>query len=301
MSKHYSLPEDSVWFVTGCSSGIGRAFATYLSGGTSYRLVATARNISSLDYLPDSSKVLKLSLDISSARGVKEAVSRATSVFGRIDVVINNAGISVYGDTETTTDDQSRKMFETNLWGAINLTREAVRVMREENPKTGQIGGVVVYMSGYSARVGFAGGSYYMATRFGMDGFYESFSNEVLPEWNIHFSVAQPGLVNTNYFQQNVVLTERHPAYVDPRVATNQIVAIVKGEESVNYSGAEPESLVDIIVDTVTNGVGGLGIPLRLPLGEDSWVAIERSLKTSLEEHEMLKGVALRATANTEG
>ncbi|KAJ3567498.1 hypothetical protein NPX13_g6744 [Xylaria arbuscula] len=298
MSKQYSLPEGSVWFVTGCSSGIGRAFATYLSGETSYRLVATARNISSLDYIPDSPKVLKLSLDISSASQVQEAVLRAITLFGRIDIVINNAGVSVYGDTETTTDDQARKMFETNLWGAMNLTREAVRVMREENPKTGQIGGVVVYMSGFSARIGLAGGSYYMATRFGMDGFYESFSNELLPEWNIHFSVAQPGLVNTNYFQQNVILTERHPAYVDPRAATNKIVAVVKGEESSDYFAAEPEKLVEVIIDMVTNGVGDLGIPLRLPLGEDSWAAIEHSLKTSLEEHNALKAVALRATTH---
>lgn len=85
-------------------------------------------------------------------------------MFGRVDIVINNAGMSIYGDTETTRDDEARKMYETNLWGAMTLTREAVRVMREENPKTGQIGGVVVYMSGFSARIGLAGGSYYTAT-----------------------------------------------------------------------------------------------------------------------------------------
>jgi NAD(P)-dependent dehydrogenase (short-subunit alcohol dehydrogenase family) len=126
--------------------------------------VATARNISSLDYISDGPNVLKVSLDISSADAVKEATQKAVNTFGRIDVVINNAGVSVYGDTETTTDDQARKMFETNLWGAINLTREAVRIMREENPKTGQVGGVVFYMSSYSARVALPGGSYYVAT-----------------------------------------------------------------------------------------------------------------------------------------
>lgn len=131
-----------------------------------------------------------------------------------------------------------------------------------------------------------------------MDGFYESFSNEFLPEWNIHLSVVQPGLVNTKYFQQNVILTERHPAYVDPRVATNKILAIVKGEETVDYSPTEPERLVEVIVDTVTNSVEGLGIPLRLPLGEDAWTAIEHSLKAALEEHEKLKGIAFRASAS---
>jgi hypothetical protein len=131
-----------------------------------------------------------------------------------------------------------------------------------------------------------------------MDGFIESFSKELLPEWNIHLSVAQPGLVKTNYFQQNVVLTERHPAYMDPRSPTNTILGIVKGEDAVDYSGVEPDALVKVIVDTVTNGVEGLGIPSRLPLGADSWTAIQGALKTSIEEHEMLKKTALRTTVN---
>ncbi|KAI3319658.1 hypothetical protein HD806DRAFT_508673 [Xylariaceae sp. AK1471] len=299
MSNKYSLPADGVWFVTGCSSGIGRAFATYLSSTKSYRLVATARNISSLDYIPDGPNVLKVSLDISSTSAVKEAVAEAVNTFGRIDVVINNAGISVYGDTESTTDHQARTMFETNLWGAMNLTRGAVRVMREENPKTGQIGGVVIYMSAYTARVALAGGSYYMATRFGMDGFYESFSKELLPEWNIHLSVAQPGLVKTNYFQQSAFFTERHPAYMDPRCATNTMLALVKNEEAVKAS-ADPEKLVEVIVDTVTKGVEGLGIPLRLPLGADVWTTVQSFLKTSIEEHGMLKKTALTTTNGKE-
>jgi len=152
-----------IYLVTGSSSGIGQAYATYLSK-SSYRLVATARKLSSLDYLPDTPNILKLTLDIVSASAIHEAVSRALEVFGRIDVVVNNAGYSLVGDTESTTDDQARRQFETNFWGAANLTREAVRVMREENPKTGQIGGVILYTSAASARVTFPGGSYYFAT-----------------------------------------------------------------------------------------------------------------------------------------
>jgi hypothetical protein len=133
-------------------------------------------------------------------------------------------------------------------------------------------------------------------SRFGMDGFIESFSKELLPEWNIHLCVAQPGLVKTNYFQQNVVLTERHPAYVDPRSPTHTVLAIVKGEVAVDYSGADPDTLVEVIVDTVTNGVEGLGVPLRLPLGADSWTTIQGALSTAIEKHEMLKKTALRTT-----
>jgi NAD(P)-dependent dehydrogenase (short-subunit alcohol dehydrogenase family) len=142
---------------------MGKAFATYLSKSP-YRLVATARTISALDYLQDTPNIHKLTLDIVSPSAIQEAVSRTLDVFGRIDIVINNVGYSLIGDTETTTDEQARLQFETNFWGATNLTREAVRVMREENPKTGQIGGVVIYTSAASARVAFPGGSYYYAT-----------------------------------------------------------------------------------------------------------------------------------------
>jgi NAD(P)-dependent dehydrogenase (short-subunit alcohol dehydrogenase family) len=92
------------------------------------------------------------------------AVAESIEKFSRIDVLINNVAYSLLGDTESTTDEQARHLFETNFWGAANLTREAVRVMREENPKTGQIGGVIVFMSSAGARVAFPGGTYYYAT-----------------------------------------------------------------------------------------------------------------------------------------
>lgn len=148
--------------VTGASSGIGRGFAEHLTK-TSYLLVATARKLSDLDYLPDDRQILKLCLDITSPASIRQALDDAVQFFGRIDVVINNAGYSLYGDTESVSDEQARAQFETNFWGAANLTREAVRVQREENPKTGQIGGVVMYMSSAAMFVTFAGAGYYHA------------------------------------------------------------------------------------------------------------------------------------------
>lgn len=151
--------------VTGTSSGIGRAFAEFLSTSPKgYRLVAAARKTSALDYLPNSQNVLKLALDVASPTAIKNAVQDAIKSFGRIDVLINNAGYSLLGDTEATTDEQARVVFETLFWGAANLTKEAVRVMREENSKSGTVGGVVIYMSSPGGRVALPGGSYYFAT-----------------------------------------------------------------------------------------------------------------------------------------
>lgn len=165
MPGTYSLPATAVWFsesttflltssrcqislvliislVTGGSRGIGKAFATYINDDESYRLVAAARTLTDLDYLPNAPNVLKIVLDISSSDSIKSAIAKALTTFGRIDVVVNNAGYTLFGDFEAISNEQARQQFETNFWGAVDLAREAVRVMREENPKTGQIGGV---------------------------------------------------------------------------------------------------------------------------------------------------------------
>lgn len=151
--------------MTGGSSGIGKAFLTLLSSNTTYRLVAVARQLSALDYLPDTPNILKVIMDVTSPSAIQAAVAKTVEKFGRIDVLINNVAYSLFGDTESTTDEQARKLFETNFWGAANLMRAVVRVMREENPKSGgQIGGVVVFMSAAGARVAIPGGAYYYAT-----------------------------------------------------------------------------------------------------------------------------------------
>ncbi|KAK5049986.1 hypothetical protein LTR84_004105 [Exophiala bonariae] len=297
MSKQYDLPADAVWFITGGSSGIGKAFLNHLSR-TSYRVVAVARQLSALDYIPESTNVLKVILDVTSPTAIRAAVAKTVDKFGRIDVLVNNVAYSLLGDTETTTDEEARLLFDTNFWGATSLIREVVRVMRQDNPKTGQIGGVIGFMSSTGARVAFPGGSYYYATRFAMEGFMESFQAEVSPAWNIHFMIAEPGGVKTDYLQKSVVLTERHPAYGDdPAGATNQLLDMLKNKAMVE-TFPEPDTLVEVIIDTVKNGIDGLGIPLRLPLGADSWTMLNGNLAKSMKDHQALKTTAFRTTSD---
>jgi NAD(P)-dependent dehydrogenase (short-subunit alcohol dehydrogenase family) len=144
--------------VTGCSSGLGAALATYISQA-GYRLVATARNISALSFLTDSPKTLKLKLDVTSATEIASAIAAAVQKFGRIDVVINNAGYGLGGDFEATTDADARKQVETNLWGPVNVTREALRVFREVNSKGS--GGTIVQVSSMGGYIGFPGSAFY--------------------------------------------------------------------------------------------------------------------------------------------
>ena len=146
--------------VTGCSSGLGAALANQISKA-GYRLVATARKTSTLGYLEESPKILKLKLDVTSPPEIASVVAAAVEKFGRIDVVINNAGYGLGGEFEATTDADARRLVETNFWGPVNMTKEALRVFREVNPN-GQ-GGTVVQVSSMGGYIGFPGQAFYHA------------------------------------------------------------------------------------------------------------------------------------------
>ena len=158
-----SIPSNLPPLVTGCSSGIGADICKH-AASQGHRLVATARKIETLSYLEDSPSILKLSLDVTSESARAAAISAALERFGRIDVLCNNAGYGLYGDTEAFTEQQMRNQLETNFWGALHLTREAVRIFREVNPKSGGIGGTVVQVSSIGGRAGFQGGALYHAS-----------------------------------------------------------------------------------------------------------------------------------------
>ena len=150
--------DNFTYVVTGCSSGLGVALATYISKA-GYGLAATARNVSALEYLGDSPKILKHRLDVTSASEIASVVAATVEKFGRIDVVINNAGYGMGGDFEATTDQDARKQVETNLWGPINMTKEALRVFREVNPQGA--GGTIVQISSMGGYIGFPGNAFY--------------------------------------------------------------------------------------------------------------------------------------------
>jgi NADP-dependent 3-hydroxy acid dehydrogenase YdfG len=146
--------------VTGCSSGLGKSLAQTIYKAGHY-IVATARDSTSLSYLPDGPTVLKLTLDVTSQEAIIETVSEAIAQFKRIDVFINNAGYGLMGDMENIPEADARHQLETNFWGPVHVTKEALRVFREVNP-LGQ-GGTVVQISSIGGRVTAPGHSFYHA------------------------------------------------------------------------------------------------------------------------------------------
>jgi len=185
-TKPYKLPDDAVWLITGCSSGIGRALATLVASKPNQRLIATARNLADLAYLPDDKPgILKVQLDVTSPESVNAAFASASEHFtqngGRFhpDVVVNNAGYSLSGDTESATEEETHREMETLFFGTARVTTRAIEAMRQHPENRG---GVVFNISSLAGLCAFPGHAYYHAGKFAVEGFSESVAREVHPE-----------------------------------------------------------------------------------------------------------------------
>src|SRR4051812_11064729 len=165
-----------VWLITGSARGLGRAMAeAVLAAGD--KLIATARNPQQLSDLVEryGDNVRAVALDVTDERGAIAAVQLAVDVFGRLDVLVNNAGYGNLAAIEDTTMQDFRAQLETNLFGVVNLTKAAIPVMRRQG--TGRI----LQFSSVGGRVGPIGRGAYAAAKWGVEGFSEVLAKEVGP------------------------------------------------------------------------------------------------------------------------
>ncbi|KAI0893974.1 NAD(P)-binding protein [Annulohypoxylon nitens] len=283
-TKPYNLPSDAVWFITGCSSGIGEALATLIAQSPN-RLVATARNPASLSYIPDGPNTLKLALDVTSKQAIEEAIDKTLAEFGRIDVLVNNAGYELIGDTESSTDEEAHLEMNTNFWGTVNATKEILGIMRDENPKNGgQQGGVIINVSSMGGFCGFPGGAFYHASKFAVEGWTESVAKELPVEWNIHFCILEPGGTETNFATSSLrEMSRRHPAYANPTYPTNALLTHMRNAENRKF-WTKPKAVAAATYKLVSSGKR---IPIRIPLGADAFGMIQldiENIKKGLEE-----------------
>ncbi|KAK3938212.1 hypothetical protein QBC46DRAFT_390664 [Diplogelasinospora grovesii] len=282
----YQHPTDAVWFITGCSSGLGKALAqhAYNSG---YRVVATARKVSTIDYLPDfaqGGKSARISLDVTEPGSISNAISEAIKYFGHIDVFVNNAGYALSGDTENAMDRDARDLMDTNFWGTVNVTKQALNILRDVNNhriEGGRKGGVIMNVTSMGGRVAFAGNAFYHASKFAVEGFTESVAKEVRPEWNIHLCCIEPGGVQTGYIS-NTKHIEPHPAYTAPDTPSRVLEQYMANPEATK-GWAKPENIAKAMFDVVAQGGQ---IPLHVPLGPDSWGLIKGILDRQQKELE---------------
>jgi NAD(P)-dependent dehydrogenase (short-subunit alcohol dehydrogenase family) len=183
----------NVWFVTGASSGIGAGVVrAALEAGD--RVVATARNLEKLRSStgqPAGDRLLFVPLDVTSEEQAKKAVDAAVEKFGRIDVLVNNAGYSLLGNLESLTPEQIERQFQTNFYGVLYMLRAALPVMRRQRS------GHIINVSSMAGVIGYGTASAYAATKFAVEGLSLSVAQEVKP-FGIKVTVVEPGFIRTD-------------------------------------------------------------------------------------------------------
>ena len=242
-----------VWFITGCSTGFGRHLARHtLSLG--YPTVITARHPDQVADIaaghPDLALVLPL--DVTDPAQVAAAVAAAEARFGRIDVLVNNAGIGYFGSFEESDLAAVRAMFEVNVWGLAGLTRAVLPGMRSRRA------GAIVNFSSIGGLVAIPSLSFYDATKFAVEALSESLAQEVAP-LGIRVMLVEPGPFRTDWAGRSAGEAPRTIAEYDPTAGARQ--AMIRG-----YSGTQPGDPVRAAA-AIVQAVESARPPLRLVLG----------------------------------
>jgi NAD(P)-dependent dehydrogenase (short-subunit alcohol dehydrogenase family) len=196
-----------VWFITGTSKGFGRVWAeAALARGD--RVAATARDPRTLAPLADEygDAVLALALDVTDKAAVEAAVAQAHERFGRLDVVVNNAGYGLFGTIEEVGEAQARDQIETNLFGALWVTKAALPILREQGS------GHIIQVSSIGGVNAFPTVGLYHASKWGLEGFSQSLAQEVA-EFGIKVTLVEPVGYSTDWAGPSGVRAERLPAY----------------------------------------------------------------------------------------
>src|SRR5580692_5241561 len=265
-----------VWLVTGCSRGLGRELAqAVLAAG--HRLIATARDPRQLAFLAPGDRLRTVALDVVDAAAARAAVAVATSAFGRLDVVVNNAGYIKANSVEDLPEDEFRRQIEINLFGVYNVTRAALPVMHAQR------GGHIIQISSIGGRRGTPGLGGYQAAKWAVGGFSEVLAREVAP-LGIRVTCVEPGGMRTDMFglgmldaaiapdYQGTVSAAIHRTFGNPAGARGNPAKIA---QTILQLAREPEP------------------PVHLLLGSDAVSAAAAALAARAEEDARWKTLSL--------
>lgn len=248
-----------VWFITGASSGFGRAFAQHaLDRG--YRVVATARSTARLADLaaaaPD--RVLLQPLDVTSAAQAEAAVAAALARFGRVDVLFNNAGYGIVGAVEETPDAELRAQLETNFFGAVNVIKAVLPALRRQRS------GAIVNISSMGGQMSFGGFGAYSASKFALEGLSEALAQEVA-SFGIKVLIVEPGSFRTSFAADALKHMPVLDAYRDIVGGTREFAHGMHGTQAGN------PAKVPVVIELA---LAASPTPLRLQLGADAIDAV---------------------------
>ncbi|MDX5347147.1 MAG: SDR family oxidoreductase [Hymenobacteraceae bacterium] len=181
--------------ITGASSGIGRAAAVYFAD-KGWKVVATMRRPEQEDTLQQHNNITLLRLDVLDEASITAAVTSAIQTFGKIDVLINNAGYGAVGAFEAASQEQIKRQFDTNVFGLMNVTRALLPHFRQQKA------GIIMNVASVGGRITFPLYSLYHGTKWAVEGFSESLHYELKPH-NIQVKIIEPGAIKTDFYDRS--------------------------------------------------------------------------------------------------
>jgi NAD(P)-dependent dehydrogenase (short-subunit alcohol dehydrogenase family) len=264
---------EKVWFITGSARGMGIDLAkAALAAG--HRVVATARDAAKVtEALGEHEKLLALSLDITDPKASIAAVETAVERFGRIDVLVNNAGNFYAGYFEVISDAQLRQQMETNFFGPLNVTRAILPVMRQQRS------GHVITITSAAGIIGQEFVAAYAASKFALEGWMESLQHDVEP-YGIHTTIVEPGFFRTELLVEGVSSIWPELSIEDYDERTAQTIAAWKSMNG--QQGGDPAKLGQALVTIAALDKP----PLRFVAGADVIAGVEQKARLLLDQIE---------------
>jgi NAD(P)-dependent dehydrogenase (short-subunit alcohol dehydrogenase family) len=253
------MQNQKVWLVTGASKGLGLSLVKQLLA-SDYKVAATSRSAESLKQAVGSTSdnFLPLAVSLTDEASVAEAISATITKFGRIDVVVNNAGYGLTGSLEELSDEETRANFDINVFGSLNVIRQVLPYLREQQS------GHIFNISSIGGFTGlFPGFGIYCATKFAVQGFTESLAAEV-KAFGIHATIVSPGYFRTNFLEPDSLSVAKNP--IQAYQAVRDIEALHQNSINGNQQG-DPEKGAAVII----NAAEAAQPPLHLFLGQDAY------------------------------
>lgn len=274
-----STGDKPVWLITGCSTGFGREFArAALAHG--FRVLATARDVQKLGELivGYEDRARALTLDVTNVDHIRRAVSDAEQVFGRIDVLVNNAGYGYLAAVEEGEENDIRAIFETNFFGLAAMIRAVLPGMRARRH------GSIVNIASVGGIIGFPGSGYYAATKFAVEGLSESLAREVEP-LGIRVLLVEPGPFRTDWAGRSL---KQSPVFIGDYEQTSghrrREIAKVSGTQP-----GDPARAAEAVIKVLDSATP----PAHLVLGREGINNVERQLRSMLNEIDLWRHTSL--------
>lgn len=256
------------WFITGSSRGLGRHITTAaLNAGDN--VVATARRPEQLNDLVDQygNRLKAVALDVTDADAVRAAVTEAVDAFGRIDVVVNNAGYGDVAAIEDVSDADFTAQIDTNFYGTYHVSKAVIPTLRKQGS------GHIIQISSVGGRVGNAGLGAYQAAKFAVEGLSEVLAQELAP-FGVHVTLIEPGAMRTDWAGSSMTIPEVSQPYQDTVGKVAEMMRQYDGQQT-----GDPAKIADAILTVVDSEQP----PLRLLMGSDAYELATGNDKSRLE------------------